>query len=117
MITIVAGGASKAGTSIVTSVECCGPSGGKRRTTRTTAASRRRITELVSFAQGPRRDLDAVTAALRSPYSQGQTEGQVNRLKMLKRQTYGRAHLDLLRRRVLYHAACLWHRIWTRTAI
>jgi len=70
-----------------------------------TAAARSRIAELVSFARGLQRDLDAVTAALRSPYSQGQTEGQVNRLKMLKRQTYGRASFDLLRRRVLYKAA------------
>ncbi len=69
------------------------------------AAARSRIAELVSFARGLRRDYDAVAAALRSPYSQGQTEGHVNRLKMLKRQTYGRANFDLLRRRVLYHAA------------
>jgi transposase len=39
------------------------------------------------------------------PYSQGQTEGHVNRLKMLKRQTYGQANFELLRRQVLYHAA------------
>jgi transposase len=69
------------------------------------AAARSRISELVSFARGIRRDHDAVAAALNSPYSQGQTEGQVNRLKLLKRQSYGRAHFDLLRRRVLYHAA------------
>jgi transposase len=69
------------------------------------AAARSQIAELVSFARGIHRDYDAVAAALRSPYSQGQTEGQVNRLKMLKRQTYGRANFDLLRRRVLYHAA------------
>jgi transposase len=64
-----------------------------------------RLPELVSFANGIRRDEEAVAAALTSPHSQGQTEGQVNRLKMLKRQTYGRANFDLLRRRVLYHAA------------
>lgn len=64
-----------------------------------------RIPELVSFVSGIRRDADAVRAALRSPHSQGQTEGQVNRLKLLKRQTYGRANFDLLRRRVLYRAA------------
>jgi transposase len=63
------------------------------------------LPELVSFANGIRRDYEAVAAALTSPHSQGQTEGQVNRLKMLKRQTYGRANFDLLRRRVLYHAA------------
>jgi transposase len=38
-------------------------------------------------------------------HSQGQTEGQVNRLKLLKRQMYGRAKLDLLRRRVLGQSA------------
>jgi transposase len=70
-----------------------------------TAAAKSRISELVSFSRGIRQDEEAVSAALRLPYSQGQTEGQVNRLKMLKRQTYGRANFDLLRRRVLYHAA------------
>jgi len=69
------------------------------------AAARSRISELVSFARGIQRDEAAVVAALCSPHSQGQTEGHVNRLKMLKRQTYGRANFDLLRRRVLYHAA------------
>lgn len=39
--------------------------------------------------------------ALESPWSNGQTEGQVNRLKMLKRQMFGRAKFDLLRQRVL----------------
>ena len=43
----------------------------------------------------------AVRAALRLPWSSGQTEGQVNRLKLLKRAMYGRAKLDLLRRRFL----------------
>jgi hypothetical protein len=42
--------------------------------------------------------MDVVVAALRSPYSQGQTEGHVNRLKLLKRQSYGRASFDLLLR-------------------
>jgi transposase len=50
------------------------------------------------------RDFDAVRAALTLPYSNGQTEGQVNKLKSLKRQMYGRANFDRLRRRVL-HAA------------
>lgn len=38
----------------------------------------------------------------------GQVEGQVNRLKMLKRQTYVRVNFDFLRRRVLHHVAWLW---------
>jgi transposase len=56
---------------------------------------------LASFAAGLRRDLAAVQAAFSSPWSQGQGEGQVNRLKMLKRQMYGRAGFPLLRSRVL----------------
>jgi len=60
--------------------------------------------ELQSLAAGIVRDFDAVRAALTLPYSNGQTEGQVNKLKSLKRQMYGRANFDLLRRRVL-HAA------------
>jgi len=59
------------------------------------AAAGSRIAELVSFARGIRRDKDAVAAALRSPYSQDQVEGHVNRVKMLKRQTYGRANFEL----------------------
>ena len=43
----------------------------------------------------------AVEAALTLPYSQGQTEGQINRRKTLKRSMYGRANFDLLRKRFL----------------
>ena len=57
--------------------------------------------ELGSFAAGVLRDWSAVQAALTTSWSNGQTEGQVNRLKMLKRQMYGRANFDLLRKRVL----------------
>jgi len=63
------------------------------------------IPELVSFASGVRRDYEAVAAGLSMTWSQGQTEGQVNRLKLLKRQSYGRANFDLLRRQMLYRAA------------
>jgi transposase len=56
------------------------------------------------LAAGILRDFDAVRAALMLPYSSGQTEGQVNKLKSLKRQMYGRANFDLLRRRVLQAA-------------
>jgi len=62
------------------------------------------IAELQSLAAGILRDLDAVRAALTLPYSNEQTEGHVNKLKSLKRQMYGRANFDLLRKRVL-HAA------------
>ena len=58
--------------------------------------------ELKRFAQGLRQDSAAVKAALTWPYSNGPTEGHVNRLKLFKRQRYGRAQLDLLRQRVLY---------------
>lgn len=59
------------------------------------------IAALVSFANGIQQDLAAVRNALSSSWSNGQTEGQVNRLKFIKRQMYGRANFDLLRRRVL----------------
>jgi transposase len=61
------------------------------------------LPDLKRFARGLQHDA-AVHAALELPYSNGQTEGQVTRLKLLKRQMYGRAKLDLLRQRVL-HAA------------
>ena len=48
-----------------------------------------------------RRDQDAVTAELSLPWSSGAVESHVNRIKMLKRQMFGRAKPDLLRKRVL----------------
>jgi transposase len=60
------------------------------------------VSELQRFAQQLRTDAAAVAGALSSPWSQGQTEGQVNRLKLLKRQMYGRAKPDLLRARLRY---------------
>jgi transposase len=68
------------------------------------SAERSGIPEFHGFAHGLRRDLDAVTAALKWSWSNGQTEGHVNRLKTLKRAMYGRAKLDLLRLRLLYAA-------------
>ena len=62
------------------------------------------LPEVRSFAAGLRRDRAAVDAVLSSPWSNGQTEGQINRLKVLKRQMYGRAKLDLLEKRFLYAA-------------
>ena len=59
---------------------------------------------LANFASSLRQDYQAVKAALEMAWSNGQAEGQINRLKLLKRQMYGRAGFDLLRRRVL-HAA------------
>ncbi|MFN8525955.1 MAG: transposase [Chloroflexota bacterium] len=59
------------------------------------------LTPFVAFANGLRTDWAAVTAALTLPWSTGLAEGHVHRLKLIKRQGYGRAKLDLLRRRVL----------------
>jgi transposase len=59
------------------------------------------VTDLKTFARGLVQDRAAVEAALSLEWSNGQVEGQVNRLKFLKRQMYGRASFDLLRARVL----------------
>jgi transposase len=56
---------------------------------------------LASFANGLQTDGSAVAAALVEPWSNGQTEGQITKLKLVKRQMYGRAKLDLLRARLL----------------
>jgi transposase len=60
---------------------------------------------LHSFASGIRRDQEAVTAGLALPYSSAAMEGNVNKIKMIKRQMYGRAGFPLLRKRVLLHPA------------
>ena len=59
------------------------------------------IPELKRFAAGIERDYEAVSAAVEQHWSNGQVEGQVHRLKLLKRQMYGRSGFLLLRRRVL----------------
>ncbi|MFE6848838.1 transposase [Streptomyces sp. NPDC057686] len=56
---------------------------------------------LHSFANGLERDLAAVVAGLSTPWNSGVVEGHVNRIKMLKRQMFGRAGFHLLRKRVL----------------
>jgi transposase len=61
-----------------------------------------RTTTLRGFVAGIVGDLAAVRAALSQPWSNGPVEGQINRLKLLKRQGYGRAKFDLLRSRVLH---------------
>lgn len=63
-----------------------------------------KLTELGGFVDCIEQDHDIVDAALRLPWSNGRVEGHVNRVKMIKRQMYGRAKFDLLRKRVL-HAA------------
>ncbi len=66
------------------------------------AALKSQLPEFMNKASGIMQDLQAVKAALMYEWSQGQVEGQVNRLKFLKRQMSGRAKLDLLRARVLH---------------
>ena len=53
------------------------------------------------FARRVRQDIGAVTNALTLSWSSGQVEGQINRLKALKRSMYGRAGAELLRARML----------------
>jgi transposase len=55
---------------------------------------------LASFAEGIIADKRAIAAAITKPWSNGQTEGQITKLKMIKRQMYGRANIDLLRARL-----------------
>ena len=55
---------------------------------------------LGSFVKGIVADKQAIAAAIVEPWSNGQTEGQITKLKMIKRQMYGRANLDLLRARL-----------------
>jgi VIT1/CCC1 family predicted Fe2+/Mn2+ transporter len=55
---------------------------------------------LGAFANGIAKDREAVAAAITEPSSNGQTEGQITKLKLIKRQMYGRASLDLLRARL-----------------
>jgi transposase len=54
-----------------------------------------------TFVWGIKQDFDAVYQAMSSSWSSGQVEGQVNRLKTIKRQMYGRASFELLRIRIL----------------
>jgi transposase len=63
------------------------------------------LAELERFSAGLKRDWDAVVAGLTVEWSTGPVEGQINRLKMIKRQMYGRAGVTLLRARVLPIAA------------
>ncbi|MGY4103958.1 ISL3 family transposase [Nocardia sp. R16R-3T] len=65
------------------------------------SAEKDSLPAIASFARNLRRDIDAVRNGLTLPHSSGPVEGQVNRIKMLKRQMFGRANLDLLRKRTL----------------
>lgn len=65
-------------------------------------AQNKSLVEFENFAKGLRRDNEAVKNALSEPWSNGQVEGQVNRLKFIKRAMYGRGNFDLLKARVLH---------------
>jgi transposase len=56
---------------------------------------------VVSFANGVTKDIAAVSAVINSGWSNGQPEGQICKLKIVKRQMYGRGKLDLLQARVI----------------
>lgn len=62
------------------------------------------IPDLRTFAEGLQREYCALKAALTYPYSTGPVEGQINRLKLIKRSMYGRGSFGLLRQRVLIAA-------------
>jgi transposase len=59
------------------------------------------VSLVASFANGVVRDEVAVRAAITSPWSNGQTEGQITRLKLVRRQMYGRGKIDLLQARLI----------------
>jgi transposase len=67
------------------------------------------VPELERFAAGLQRDYAAVRAALTLPWSNGQVEGQVNRLKLIKRAMYGRASFTLLKKRALWKPESAFH--------
>ncbi|WP_143239589.1 transposase, partial [Agrobacterium rosae] len=62
---------------------------------------RARSSLVAAFAIGIAKDRAAVSAAIKSPWSNGQTEGQITKLKLVKRQMYGRGKIDLLQARVI----------------
>ena len=62
---------------------------------------RARLSLVASFANGVTKDKAAVSAAISSLWCNGQTEGQITKLKLVKRQMYGRGKLDLLQARVI----------------
>ena len=59
---------------------------------------------VASFANGVIKDKAPISAAIPSSWSNGQTEGQITKLQLIKRQMYGRAGFGLLRLRVLHQA-------------
>jgi transposase len=68
------------------------------------AAQKSGVPELVEFAKRLRQDRAAGEAACTLEWSQGQVEGQITKLKLIRRQMYGRGNFDLVRKRVLWAA-------------
>jgi transposase len=68
------------------------------------AAAASGIRDIQTFADGLQREQEALWQALVQPWSNGPTEGFVNKIKLIKRQMFGRASFDLLRQRVLLAA-------------
>ena len=62
---------------------------------------RARASLVASFASGVSKDEAPVRAAITLPWSNGQTEGQITRLKLVRRQMYGRGNIDLLQARLI----------------
>ncbi len=62
---------------------------------------RARLSLVAAFANGVSKDRAAIEAAIALPWSNGQTDGQICKLKLVKRQMYGRGNLDLLQARVM----------------
>jgi transposase len=60
-----------------------------------------RASLVAAFATGVAREIDAVRAAITTAWSNGQTEGQITKLKLVKRQMYGRGKIDLLEARLI----------------
>ena len=75
---------------------------GERLDTWLAQAHESQLPELVSFANGVERDKQAVQAGLTLAINNGQVEGQVTRIKLIKRMMYGKAGFALLRQRVLH---------------
>jgi transposase len=71
---------------------------------------------VASFANGIAKDEAAVRAAITLPWSNGQTEGQITKLKLVKRQMYGRGHLDLLQARLIWSGVTGHDNCCTKTA-
>src|SRR5262249_2698761 len=65
------------------------------------SAEKSDLPELSNFAEGLKREKESIIAAITLKWSNAQCEGQVNRLKLIKRQMFGRAKIDLLKQRVI----------------